>query len=51
MLYQLSYDHHEAMKCAIPASQFHHAFVLPRRSIRVRVAVPNDLVTTDSVVS
>ncbi|MGB8858049.1 MAG: hypothetical protein WCC60_02275 [Ilumatobacteraceae bacterium] len=26
MLYQLSYDHHEGMQCAIRGTEFHHAF-------------------------
>ncbi len=51
MLYQLSYDHHEAMKCATPAAKFHHHFPPLRWSSCVRVALASDLVTTDSVVS
>ncbi len=51
MLCQLSYDHHEGMKCATPASKFHHAFRPVRRSGRIRVTLLSDLVTTDSVVS
>ena len=51
MLCQLSYDHHEGMKCATRAAKFHHEFRPSSRSDRVRVAVLSDLVTTDSVVS
>ena len=51
MLYQLSYDHHEGMKCAIRAANFHHDSRPPSRSDRVRVAHLSDVVTTDSVVS
>ena len=50
MLYQLSYDHHEAMKCATRAMNFHYDFVPHSRSCHVRVAIFHVLVTTDSVV-
>ena len=39
MLYQLSYDHHEVLKCAIPAANFHHGIRPPSRSGRVRATV------------
>ena len=39
MLYQLSYDHHEAMKCAIHVEKFHHDFEPPTGSGSARVAV------------
>jgi hypothetical protein len=44
MLYQLSYDHHEGMQCAIRAAQFHHAFAR-----RIVASVPRDAVRRHTV--